>query len=387
VTGQSLPYGRQEISTADVEAVAAAVGSELITQGPRVAEFERAFRDFTGAKHAVAFSSGTAALHAAATAAEWGAGDEVLVSPITFAASANCALYVGARPRFVDIDRTTWNIDLAAASRQGAEESVRGVVATSFAGLPVDLDALEVPAGVIVVEDGCHALGGSRDGRPVGGPGGADMTTFSFHPVKSMTTGEGGLVTTESEVLAERLLRFRTHGIPPERDPNNPEGPWFYDMVDLGFNYRITDIQCALGLSQLPRVTDWVEKRNELAATYRELLADQAEIELPPEAPPGFTHGRHLYPIRIARGAELRRRAFVGLREVGIGVQVHYIPIYRFSHYRETLGYPQDDCPEAERYYEGCISLPMYPGLEREHLERVAGALADQIGAPTGGRA
>ena len=278
-----LPYGRQEITEADVAAVAEAVGSDLITQGPRVAEFERAFCRFTGAKHAVAFSSGTGALHAAAAAAGWAPGDEVLVPPITFAASANCALYVGARPRFVDIDRETWNIDIAAASEQAAEENVKGVVAVSFAGLPVDLDALETPDDVIVIEDGCHALGGHRAGRPIGGPGGADMTTFSFHPVKSMTTGEGGMVTTESDALAERLLRFRTHGIPPERDPDNPEGPWHYDMIDLGFNYRITDVQCALGISQLSRLPDWVARRNELAGTYREALGDLPGVELPPE--------------------------------------------------------------------------------------------------------
>ena len=375
-----LPYGRQEITEADVAAVAEAVGSDLITQGPRVAEFERAFCRFTGAKHAVAFSSGTGALHAAAAAAGWGPGDEVLIPPITFAASANCALYVGARPRFVDIDRETWNIDIAAASEQAAEENVKGVVAVSFAGLPVDLDALETPDDVIVIEDGCHALGGHRAGRPIGGPGGADMTTFSFHPVKSMTTGEGGMVTTESDALAERLLRFRTHGIPPERDPDNPEGPWHYDMIDLGFNYRITDIQAALGLSQLGRLDGWVERRNEIAESYRELLADVDGITPPPEAPMSSLHGRHLFPVLVARGAEARKAAFIRLRAAGIGVQVHYIPVYRLSHYRETLGYPQDACPEAERYYAGCVSLPMFPGMDAADAERVVTELTQLVG-------
>ena len=367
-----LPYGRQEISEADIAAVAEATGSELITQGPRVAEFERAFCQFTGAKHAVTFSSGTGALHAAAAAAGWGSGDEVLVSPITFAASANCALYVGARPRFVDIDPETWNIDVAAASEQAREEQVKGVVAVSFAGLPVDLDSLELPPDVVVIEDGCHALGGTRDGRPIGGPGGADMTTFSFHPVKSMTTGEGGMVTTESDVLAERLLRFRTHGIPPERDPENPEGPWHYDMVDLGFNYRTTDIQCALGLSQLERLSGWVERRNEIAQSYYDQLASVVGLRLPPEAPAGSVHGRHLFPVWIKGGPDRRRAIFVSLREAGIGVQVHYIPIYRFSHYRQTLGYPQDANPEADSYYAGCISLPMFPSMQKKDIERVA---------------
>lgn len=370
-----LPYGRQEISEADIAAVAAALRSPLITQGPLVEEFERAVCDYTGAKHAIAFSSGTAALHGAAFAAGWGDGDEVLVPPITFAASANCALYVGARPRFVDIDRATWNIDVAAASKAAHEPQVKGIVAVSFAGLPVDLDALEVPEDVIVVEDACHAIGGNRDGKPIGGPGGADMTTFSFHPVKTITTGEGGAVATESDSFAARLRRFRTHGIPPERDPDAPEGPWRYDMLDLGFNYRITDIQCALGISQLACLDAWVARRNEIAAHYRALLAGEERIELPPEAPEGSLHGRHLFPIRIVAGAEERLRVFRTLRETGIGVQVHYIPIYRHTHYRETLGYPQDNCPEAERYYEGAISLPMFPEMSEADVERVVAAL------------
>lgn len=377
MSGDFLPYGRQEIDEEDIDAVRAALWDPLITQGPRIAEFEAGLRKLTGARHAVAFSSGTAALHAAASAADWGPGDEIVVPPITFAASANCALYVGARPRFVDIDRRTWNLDTALASAAGSDAPVRGAVAVSFAGLPVDLDTLELPEGAIVIEDACHALGGSRAGRPIGGPGGADMTCFSFHPVKAMTTGEGGLVTTESDELAARLLRFRTHGIPPERDLADPEGPWQYDMVDLGFNYRITDIQCALGLSQLKRLPGWVVRRNEIAAGYRERLAGLSGLELPPEAPAGWTHGRHLFPIRIEGGAERRLRAFKELRERRIGVQVHYIPIYRFTHYRQTLGYPQDSCPEAERYYAGCISLPMFSGMSDSGLDRVAAALGE----------
>ena len=375
-----LPYGRQEIGEADIAAVVDALRAPMITQGPRIAEFEGAVCDYTGARHAVAFSSGTAALHAAAAAAGWDEGDEVLVPPITFVASANCALYVGARPRFVDIDRRTWNLDTAAASEAASEERVKGIVAVSFAGLPVDLASLNVPDRVVVIEDAAHAIGGRRHGRPVGGPGGADMTTFSFHPVKSLTTGEGGLVTTESDELAERLLRFRTHGIPPERNLEHPEGPWHQDMVDLGFNYRITDIQCALGISQLARLDGWIARRNELAGSYRELLADEDRIELPPEAPEGSLHGRHLFPIRVRGGADQRLAVFRALREAGIGVQVHYIPTYRFSHYRRTLGYPQDTCPEAERYYGGAISLPMFPGVREEDVERVAAALKRALG-------
>lgn len=375
-----LPYGRQEIGEEDIDAVVEALRSPLITQGPQVARFEDAVCEYTGAAHAIAFSSGTAALHGAAAAAGWREGDTVLVPPLSFAASSNCSLYVGARPRFVDIDRATWNLDMVAASEQAADPDVKGVVAVSFAGLPADLDSLDAGDDVTVIEDAAHAIGASRDGRMVGGPGGADMTAFSFHPVKSMTTGEGGVVTTEDGDLARRLLRFRTHGIPPERDPGNPDGPWAYDMVDLGFNYRITDLQCALGVAQLGRLDGWVGRRNEIAARYGELLDGEDRIELPPDAPAGSRHGRHLHPIRVVAGAEARLASFNALRAANIGVQVHYIPIYRFHHYRETLGYPQDECPEAERYYAGAISLPMFPAMTDVDVERVVSELVASLG-------
>ena len=279
MTAARLPYGRQEISEADVEAVTEVLRSELITQGPVVGRFEDALAEYAGAAHAVAFSSGTAALHGAAFAAGLGEGDEVLVTPMTFAASANCALYVGARPRFVDIDPDTWNLDTRAAADAAGDET-RAVVAVSYAGLPVDLSPLE---GLTVIEDGCHALGGHRGGAKVGGPGGADMTAFSFHPVKAITTGEGGAITTEDPELADRLRSFRTHGITREGiSPGPDDGPWYYEMQALGFNYRITDIQCALGLSQLERLDGWVTRRNEVAAAYRELLAEEDRVELPP---------------------------------------------------------------------------------------------------------
>ena len=368
-----LPYGRQEISEADVEAVAEVLRSELITQGPVVGRFEQALADHVGAAHAVAFSSGTAALHGAAFAAALGVGDEVLVTPMTFAASANCALYVGARPRFVDIDPETWNLDTRAAA-EAAGEATRAVVAVSYAGLPVDLSPL---SGLTVIEDGCHAIGGHRDGSMVGGPGGADMTAFSFHPVKTITTGEGGAVTTEDGELARRLRLFRTHGITREGiSPGPDDGAWYYEMQALGFNYRITDVQCALGLSQLERLDGWVRRRNEIASAYRDLLADEDRIELPPPAPEGSLHGYHLFPIRVRAGAQARRAAFEALRAAGIGVQVHYIPVYRLAHYRDTLGYPQDSCPHAEALYSGLISLPMFPGMTEADLERVAGELA-----------
>ena len=375
-----LPYGRQEITDADVEAVLAALRSELITQGPRVERFEQELADYLGAAYVVAFSSGTAALHGAAFAAGLGPGDEVITTPITFAASANCALYTGARPRFVDIDPATWNLDTEAAAAV-AGESTRGVVPVSYAGLPVDLAPLEGVRGrATVIEDGCHALGGHRGGMKVGGPGGADMTAFSFHPVKAMTTGEGGAIATEDAELARRLRLFRTHGITREGiEPGPVDGGWYYEMQALGFNYRITDMQCALGISQLARLDGWVQRRNEIALLYRELLGGEKRVELPPEAPEGSLHGYHLFPIRLVAGAEARHQAFEALRGAGIGVQVHYIPIYRLPYYRDRLGYPQDECPNAERLYSGLISLPMFPAMTRADVERVVEELGKAL--------
>jgi perosamine synthetase len=375
-----LPYGRQEISDADVEAVAEALRADLITQGPRIERFEQALADYFGAAHAVAFANGTAALHAAAFAAGLGPGDELLTSPMTFAASANCGLYVGARPRFVDISADTWNLDTAKAAAEAAEET-RAVVAVSYTGLPVDLRPLDgIRDRVTVIEDACHALGGRRDGALVGGSGGADMTTFSFHPVKAMTTGEGGLVTTEDSELARRLRAFRTHGITKDGIERGPtDGPWLYDMPSLGFNYRITDFQCALGLSQLSRLGEWVERRNRIARRYRELLAGEERVELPPSAPAGSVHGYHLFVVRVRVGPEARKRVFERLRAAGIWVQVHYIPVYRLSHYRDTLGYPQDQCPVTESLYSGAISLPMFPAMRDVDVERVVDELRDAL--------
>jgi dTDP-4-amino-4,6-dideoxygalactose transaminase len=277
-----LPYGRQEISDDDVEAVVEALRAELITQGPLIERFEAALADYLGARHVVAFANGTAALHGAAFAAGLGPGDEAIASPLSFAASANCVLYQGARPRFVDISSSTWNLDTEAAAAAVGDRT-RAVVATSFAGLPVDLEPLRnVRDRVVVIEDASHALGGRRNGSPVGGPGGADLTTFSFHPVKALTTGEGGAVVTEDDELARRLRIFRTHGITKDGvNPSSTEGDWYYEMQLLGFNYRITDFQCALGLSQLGRLDASIESRNRIADSYRELLADEDRIALP----------------------------------------------------------------------------------------------------------
>jgi len=365
-----LPYGRQEVDEGDVAAVAAALREDLITQGPAVERFERAFAEHVGARHAVAFSSGTAALHGAAHAVGVGPGDRCVTAPITFAASMNCGVYCGGVPAFADVDPATWCLDPHAAA---AVEDARMIVPVSFAGLPADLEPLRA-TGARIVEDAAHALGALRDGRPVGGPGGADVTCFSLHPVKAMTTGEGGMATTEDDDLAERLRTFRTHGIRrgAATRPGEHDGAWYYEQQELGFNYRITDFQCALGLRQLERLEGWVLRRNALAEQYREMLADEAErVALPPAAPAGSRHAHHLFVIHLAGGAPVRRRLFDGLRAAGIGVQVHYIPLHRMPYYRDTWGVPQDAFPHADAYYAGALSLPMFPGLAEDDVVRV----------------
>lgn len=367
-----LPYGRQQIDEEDIAAVSTALRSRLITQGPLLGEFEQAFAAYVGARHAVAFANGTAALHGAAHAARLSEGDDVITTPLSFVASANCALYLGARPRFIDVDPGTWNIDARAAARAVTDET-RAVIAVSLTGLPVELSALNgVGESVTVIEDASHALGAIRAGMKVGGPGGADMTTFSLHPVKAITTGEGGMVTTDNDELAGRLRTFRTHGMSRDRSAASElEGSWYYDVVELGFNYRMTDLQAALGLSQLRHLDGWIETRNEVAGWYRELLADEARIALPPAAPAGSRHGYHLFVVRVLDGPRRRLTVFEGLRAADIGVQLHYIPIYRFRQYRERLGYPQDQCPHAEEYYSTALSLPIFPAMTRADVERV----------------
>lgn len=376
MTPAFLPYGRQEISNDDVDAVVEALRSELITQGPAIGRFEEALGGYLGARHVVAFANGTAALHGAAFAAGVCPGDDVLTTPLTFAASANCALYQGARPRFVDIEQSSWNLDTEAAAKE-VGPTTRAVVAVSYAGLPIDLAPLRVLGDrTMIIEDASHALGAERAGAKVGGPGGADMTTFSFHPVKAMTTGEGGAVATEDDDLARRLRLFRTHGITKEAmSPGPTDGGWYYEMQSLGYNYRITDIQCALGLSQLRRLDDWVVARNRIADAYRELLGEEKRIELPPSDSSGGLHAYHLFVIRIRAGAKARLSTFEALRAAGIGVQVHYIPVYRLPYYRDVLGYRQDGYPVTEKVYSGAVSLPMFPAMSMSDVRRVVNEL------------
>ncbi len=353
-----IPYGRQLVEADDVAAVVDVLGSDWLTGGPRIEDFERALCAHTGAAHAVAFANGTAALHGALAAAEVGAGDRVLTSPLSFVASANCARFVGASAGFVDIDPKTLNLDPAAVGACDA------LVAVHYAGLPVDLAALPARPRV-VVEDAAHTLGASTPDGPVGNCARSDMCTFSFHPVKAITTGEGGAVTTNSDDLAAALRRFRSHGTVPR-----PElGGWYYDVATLGYNYRITDLQAALGVSQIAKLERFVARRNELATRYHDLLAP-LPVDLPPAAPPGVLHAYHLFAVRVPN----RRAVYDAMRAAGIGVQVHYVPIYKHSLYADD-SHSGADFPETERAYDGLLSLPMYPALTEAEQDRVVEVL------------
>lgn len=362
-----IPYGRQSVDDDDIAAVVEILRGDWLTQGPTIERFEQAVATYVGARHAVAFSSGTAALHGACAAAQLGPGDTVVTSPLTFMASANCARYVGATPALVDIDRATWNLDLSQVPAGTA-----GVVAVHYAGLPVDLAKAAWPERPqIIIEDAAHALGAHTPDGPVGNCAHSDMCCFSFHPVKPITTGEGGIVTTNDDDLAERLRRFRSHGI--VRKPE--QGGWFYEIEEIGFNYRITDIQAALGLSQMAKLDGFIERRNEIAERYRQMLAE-LPIELPPAAPQGFRHGYHLFPIRVRD----RRRVFEALRNAGIGVQIHYVPIHHHP-VSADIGAKPGDFPVCDGVYDELISLPIFPELSDAHQDEVIGRFTDAIRA------
>jgi perosamine synthetase len=353
-----IPYGRQSIDDADVAAVVATLRSDWLTCGPRVEEFEQALAAYTGARHAVAFANGGAALHGALAAADIGPGDHVLTSPLSFVASANAARYVGATAGFVDIDSATLNLDPA---RVGACDAL---VAVHYAGLPVDLRALATRPRV-VVEDAAHALGARTPDGPVGNCTRSDMATFSFHPVKALTTAEGGAVTTNSDELAVRLRRFRSYGTVPKPE----HGGWYYEVETLGYNYRLSDVHASLGLSQLHRLDAFVARRNDLAERYRRLLS-RLPVTLPPAAPAGARHAYHLFAVRVPN----RRAVYDAMRAAGVGVQVHYVPIYR--HPLHGGGSAAADFPATEQAYEQLLSLPLHPGLAEADQDRVIEVLA-----------
>jgi perosamine synthetase len=375
-----LPYGRQSISEQDIQAVVEVLRSDWLTTGPKVAEFEEALAACVGAKYAVAFSSGTAALHGAAFAAGLKPGDEAITSPLTFAATANCVLYQGARPVFADVSSDTLNLD----PDQFAERitpSTRAVLPVAYAGHPADLDPILVLAerhGLTVIEDGCHALGAEYHGRRTGSI--AHMSVFSFHPVKHVATGEGGMVTTDRADLAGSLRRFRNHGISSDARQRNAAGQWHYEMVLLGFNYRLTDIACALGLSQLKKLEANLARRREIAARYAAAFRDLRGV-LAPSVRANVNPAWHLYPIRM-NPAQLntdRAHVFRALRAENIGVNVHYIPVHLHSYYRERFGYQGGEYPVAEAAYEQLISLPMFHGMSDQDVQDVIHAVGKVV--------
>ncbi|MBM7866724.1 UDP-4-amino-4,6-dideoxy-N-acetyl-beta-L-altrosamine transaminase [Heliobacterium gestii] len=379
MTGQEewIPYARQSIDEEDIAAVAEALRGDYLTTGPAIDRFEAALARRVGARFGVAVSSGTAALHAAYFAAGIGPGDEVIVPANTFAATANAALYLGAKPVFADIEPDTGNVDVAAVASLITERT-RAIVPVHFAGLPADIAAIRDMAeryGLPVIEDAAHALGAAVEGRPVGSL--SAMTTLSFHPVKHIATGEGGMVVTDDEELYRKLVLFRSHGITRDRAfMEADEGAWYYEMHALGYNYRMTDIQAVLGESQLKKLDRFLDRRREIADRYdRELACLNEAIALP-----GRRRGResawHLYVIRVVAG-EARRKAFVDyLRERGILVNVHYRPVYLHPYYR-NLGYGPGLCPAAERFYSQAVSLPMYAGLTESQQARVIEAVIE----------
>lgn len=370
VRSHMLPYGRQTIVDADIAAVVSVLRSDWITTGPMVEEFEQALAVATGAVHAVSFSSGTAALHGAAFAAGLGPGDEAITSPLTFCATANCVLYQGARPVFADVRADVLTLDADAVASMITPRT-RAVLPVDYAGHPADLDAFLVLAGkhgLVVIEDAAHSLGASYRGRPVGSV--SHMTTFSFHPVKHVATGEGGAVTTNDADLAKRLRLFRNHGIGTDARARQAANEWRYDMTALGYNYRLSDINCALGASQLSRLSANVRRRREIAAEYAEKLGGVPLLELPAmpertEAEPAW----HLFPVRVLAPLD-RDEIWRALRAEGLGVNVHYPPVHMHSYYREHFGYRPGAFPQAEQAAERLISLPMFHGM-------TAGDIAD----------
>lgn len=348
-----IPYGRQTIEQDDLDAVAEVLRSDWLTQGPKVAEFEKALASYCGVKHAVAVANGTLALLAAYWAAGLEEGDELVTTPLTFAATASAALWLGAKPVFADVDPETGNLSPEAA-RKALTSKTKAVAPVDYAGRPVDYAAFK-KLGKLVISDACHSLGAK-------GVGAADLTVFSFHPVKSITTGEGGAVVTDDDKLAQRLMTFRTHGI-TKRHPD-----WRYEIGELATNARITDFQCALGLSQLKKLDRFIARRKEIAAAYRRDLSGVEGLSLPPEGESAW----HLYPVRVP--ASIRAAAFKKLREGGVGVQVHYVPAHTMPLFAK-LGYPARLCPNAEAFYAGELSLPIYPTLTEADRKKVVEAV------------
>jgi perosamine synthetase len=367
-----LPYGRQQIDDADIQAVVEALKSPWLTTGPKVAEFEKAFAVHCGAKEAVAVNSGTAALHCAMRAIGIHTGDEVIVPALTFAASANAAIYEGATPVFADVEPDTLLIDPQSVRRHITPRT-KAVVAVDYAGQPADYDSLREilgGRGIRLIADACHAPGATYNGRNTGTL--ADISCFSFHPVKHMTTCEGGMATTDDEKLAAHMRRFRNHGIDTDHRSREAAGAHVYDMVELGYNYRIPDLLCALGLAQLPRLDGWVHARQRLAALYDRAFAGMEQVT-PLKVRDDRTNAYHLYVVKLDPALD-RDAVFRQLRAAGIGANVHYAPVYLHSYY-QARGYAKGLCPVAERAARHILTLPMFPAMTETDVNRVVEAL------------
>ena len=373
-----IPYGKQTVDEADIAAVVEVLRSDWLTTGPKVAEFEKALAASSGVPHAVAVCNGTAALHCAMHALGVGPGDEVIVSTMSFAASANCIVFQGGTPVFADVRDEDLLID-PKSIEQKITRKTKAIIAVDYAGLPCDYDALRAIAhrhGLALVSDACHSLGGAYKGRIVGSL--ADITVFSFHPVKNITTGEGGALVTDNAEYARRARLFRNHGITSDFRERQESGSWEYDMVDLGWNYRITDFQCALGLSQLEKLPVWIARRNEIAALYDSAFRLPLSAIRPLTSLPGpHTHAYHLYVVRVPPG--LRAGIFAHLRRNGIGVNVHYRPIHLHPFYRQRFGTGPGLCPVAERAYGDIISLPMFAGLSDADVKIIIAAATKAV--------
>lgn len=365
-----LPYSTQQISDEDIKAVIETLKSPYLTTGPKVSEFETVVADYVGATYAVAFSNGTAALHAACYAAGVTQGDEVITTPITFAASANCVRYMGGEVVFADIDEDTYNLDPKEVEKKITSKT-KAIIPVDFTGQPVDIDAfmeLGKKHNIVIIEDGAHSLGATYKGCKVGAT--ADMTMFSFHPVKPITTGEGGMIVTNNRTYYEKLRLFRGHGI-TQTAYAKEQGDWYYEMTDLGYNYRMTDIQAALGISQMNRLDEFIEKRQELANLYTEKINQLPTLKAPKQLA-NTQSGWHLYSAQLDETVlgKTRKEVFEDLRNANIGVHVHYIPVYWHPYYQE-LGYKKGICPKAEQWYERALTLPLHPQMNEADVDFV----------------
>lgn len=377
-----IPYGRQYIDEDDINAVIEVLRGDYLTTGPYVNEFEERFAAYVGARYAVAVSSGTSALHLACLAGDINKGSEVITSTMSFAASANCAVYVGAKPVLADIDKNTYNISPDEIEKRISNKT-RAIIPVHYSGLPCFMDEIQEIArknNLLVIEDACHALGARYEDSLIGDCKYSDMAVFSFHPVKHITTGEGGMITTNSKLIYDRLIMLRSHGITrdPESFSEDSHGDWYYEMQMLGYNYRLTDIQSALGISQLKKIDQFVSRRREIANMYNEALKD-LPVDLPVE-PVDCTSSFHLYLIKTNKDTRIDRAGLYSrLKNKGINCQVHYMPIHTLPFYRRELGYDWGDYPTAEDHYKRVLSIPIFPAMEDWDVEMVVSGLIEAM--------